>query len=1802
MTLARNCFCVLVATAAAAHALVTVTTPNYAAPGYIIAGDATRRSVRSRAQFSYTSPAAGNRTLRATFQLVDDSAVPAPVGIYLDGDTAKANDTVSVDLTQAFAKSTPTGVTIDADIVPYDRLDPSRVYKFKVLSVWDVTAAIDTDLSETGTQATGNGYIHFPTTAAASLRVSALMQTGTYSQSFRVSSADAAAPESSFKVTPSVKLYRYDPGAANATVNLQLSVILRDDLNAVIPLDTSTFDRSVASMPPKNPFVDTPYVTAALPLDDLEIRPTGQLDAVNRTYTATVTVAFMDVPGSNTYIGVYNGVSTGAATMLDFNGELRFNTIQTTFTDISNTPSAGGINGSRRSTTLTLAAGTGRIVGQGDAYTFGGGPLNVALASNGVAYLLGGSPTVNVSGPASDTDTLKGIGFERGNLQLNTSGLAAGTMSVTLPPGVGYTTNANTMRFGSTLSTTNVGLTQALDPSGVVSLPGGRLTEESKPVEYAVSGIDWTGSTGQMAATVTGVTPVRLAEVTALETDSAKLINPSAAKKAANDHLYLGANNVSGGTVTIARDGNGNGTVTAQLTLGGYKFHPHLPYASPTDLSQDINYGGGAITIAADKIVPAGSSITGVGAFLVPYNRACADSEDASAVCDNAPDTGLMQFTPDGAALRVTRDGGLQANGQARESDSGAVGPLYLMWGQNPDDFTKYAHTITTSFDEGAYLMAGSSLPGGVAATGSTAPEASTGAWLGAGAILYSGVDRAGVAEDNVARPGTAAYVESDAHIADYPGLNFRTTDFGTANASSILAGGAPAAYALTSRSQYYTRNAGVSGIHEAADFDRLLQLYGAAPVGYPVKFTTFKFSYLDNFNEDSRTHGSITLPPPSDFTVDFSRLTLTCPGGLNDAQVDSSVPLLLKYWGDAPITPLSLRFHTADGCSPAGPAVLVMGVQAECELFDKLLSGELGFRGSGQIAARADPQVAAHGVPPFDSRLKVPSVGLPGPASRTYTFTPSQDAYFNAADAAGAPGIGYLNLAGTVDVPFFEDLKWHVQAGADYTEGLVPGLYEVAGGWESGGETFFNNIFFDAGNKGFGGASAEAYRQASRNGSAPYAVTARQDWLGITDAFHYNLQWNQGGRAFSSEDVTKDFFVVSLSHRAKYLCPDTAELTFGLSYDGLPQVNLSGLADSALDSGVGYTQNLIDAMGDAAAETLLGGLDAGKTLLSNEIEGLMAPVIDGPVMSAVDTMLNALYGGVPGTAASEIPVATATTAVNNAIRLSAAGTVRQAIDTAFTTVGDVNGTGTAVGVVNSSLTDIRGGVDKLTASNGLFQTAGIKKLVSSLVAREAPQFVSLVAGELAGAALDDVVNTPALDEIRGSLGGVNTLLTEISGKVVNPTTGLKAQLAVAMSAEIVALSDAIADAVDEELARFASGGNIDMAEVPRAELRARIRSIIADRLVSSQTAGVLQTQVRQYVQDAVTACTTQIDSGMQQVNGTLRDVIATRLAEVDQSINGSILGPMSDMLGTGRLSGYAHITGDSLTMLRVDGRFRFKVPDNLDLSAYLQIKQLTSDNAGGCVPAGQTANEVLIGAERVPLEWISPNLKANVGVKFTLMDGDPIGLGGFFDMTGGPLAFEAFTINDMNAALAFGAIDGDPWAAENYLAASTDLQIGDWGMAGGVFFGRSCSLDPIALIDPEVAGVLGNPPFTGAYLYGEARAPLNELLGIPSSCMLKLVYGAGTGVFYFHEGPTFGGKLAGEISGEALCLVSISGRMSLVGAKQGLDLTGPMRFAGKGTLKGKAGACPFCVRFKKSVGIKFNVSGGDISSPDISY
>jgi hypothetical protein len=162
----------------------------------------------------------------------------------------------------------------------------------------------------------------------------------------------------------------------------------------------------------------------------------------------------------------------------------------------------------------------------------------------------------------------------------------------------------------------------------------------------------------------------------------------------------------------------------------------------------------------------------------------------------------------------------------------------------------------------------------------------------------------------------------------------------------------------------------------------------------------------------------------------------------------------------------------------------------------------------------------------------------------------------------------------------------------------------------------------------------------------------------------------------------------------------------------------------------------------------------------------------------------------------------------------------------------------------------------------------------------------------------------------------------------------------------------------------------------------------------------------------------------------------------------------------------------------------------------------------------------------------------------------------------------------------------------ENYLAAIAGVRMRSYDLSGGIYFGRTCTLDPIKLIDPDVASVLGEPPFTGAYLYGEGWIPISEaVLGIPASCLFNISAGIGAGAFFFIEGPTYGGIMKAGVLGEALCLVTIKGEVKMIGVKNGDNL----RFKGKGRLSGKVGACPFCIKFGKNVGIMYENGSWDV-------
>ena len=508
----------------------------------------------------------------------------------------------------------------------------------------------------------------------------------------------------------------------------------------------------------------------------------------------------------------------------------------------------------------------------------------------------------------------------------------------------------------------------------------------------------------------------------------------------------------------------------------------------------------------------------------------------------------------------------------------------------------------------------------------------------------------------------------------------------------------------------------------------------------------------------------------------------------------------------------------------------------------------------------------------------------------------------------------------------------------------------------------------------------------------------------------------------------------------------------------------------------------------------------------------------------------------------------------------------------------------------------------------------GAREILQNLVRRLFHNLAPDLAGNL-GSALDDLTSSfndqlnglleeaePAIDRIvevlervRDRIGEVRTHIADAEGiaeEIQDKIDGASEQIN-AVAKGVRERMDAFFEAYEE--ARPASVETLDddfspFEEYDREELKAMVREEISDRFFATELVGEIHTALKQRLYDLDAMAREAVDSAFQRVNVVMRDLVHDALDEVDQKING-LLGDLDALVGAGEIDGYAHINGDALRRLRLDGRFEWQVPDEVEFRGYLLVEQLNSQGTEGCEidDVGDSVTEVTLGALDVGLGGLGGDgVRADVETKFSFATGPftPRGLAGSLVMTDGEISFEAFAITEFGAAAAFGA-------AENYLSASTRLEFSEYELAGGVFFGRTCTLDPIVLWDPDVGDIVTDGgPFTGGYVYGEGWIPISEtLLGIPASCMFRISAGVGAGAFYFVEGPTFGGKILAGVSGEALCAVSVKGELRMAGVKQGDDIN----FSGQGSVAGKVGKCRFCLKYEKTIRATYKAGEWDI-------
>lgn len=1720
--------------------------------GYVIESDVLnggagydRDHIEARGRATFTKVAGGGSSFEYTlrFFLVDSDGVKQP----LSGGT----DHVDVESEVTFADAAAVGSTLQRSFVgnltPAGLLSPYRDYRVEVLllrrPVGNVLPPATLGAGQTREE-TFRRFIQFSglLSGDAAVHVVPFMEGGTWFQDFVVNTD----PQNrNLSVNATVEAHRYDgfgEAPVNTDVRFRFSLQLRDAVsNELIPLADASIDVTNALPSHLNAAPKKPTVTTFHPR--IEFRPAdGQQLNPLRQYKLTLGLNHFESPGV-AIPQLANSFVMPAKTLLQFNGALFFGPLETRFTSIANAPAVlenqpGGVR-----TTLAVDGGSGTILTDASYHYGDGTALSVRLQANGSALFLTGSVDATKNGP--DPETIGTVSLHRQNVRLTPDGAIA-DLVVRLPAGLGYRSAPDQRFLESIVRFFNVPLDADLAPVETTLGVKGPLwvVEESKPFWFEAASMTWILAESRFTFETSGaVKYVRATEYSELDS----LPVPQQERTKPSNDLYWRSVSGVGTEVRVDADANRGARMDAVVSFDGGALLAHRPLNAVAQWTK-----GGSMRIVDDRVVPEDSALESSLSVFVAYDPNCEDAD-----CGSPTQPEMLQLDPVEDRLRFTSDGGLVAPGVLHFKKG-------LKWGWIPMQGRPAYETLP--FTNAAFAMSGVFL---------RSDEGTANVQESAGILLNTGVKA--TQASSVERPGSAAYLQGQ---ADYPGMNLRVLPEPGKQAESVIAGTASGPYTLTTRVKYYARASGVSGIHEAINgsFPTNMTLYG-----YPFTFTTYGLSFLSNENIDSRTDGSVKVPYPSEFTQDFRRLRLDCLGGLKEAELPADQGDLLKqlkYWKADFITrQMNFERKADDFCDP-GKGSLTLGVNAWAGFLPEPLSGTLGFLPSGNLITTAD--CAEPDGPldlPFDSRLKLPTqFQVPAGGDKGYAATPVNDAYLNDYRFQ-TNGAGYLNLAMKLDVPLFEDLRVHGHTSATKDDKEPP--VHLMGGWPDEGFgtdtfNFFTQNPFDEANRGMPDVkdlTVEEYRAGVEGKPTQYRVRAQKLWLDRVQ-FDYPLKWNGTTRQFAGVAPKKvDLFVVSVEHHLKHLSHDSAEISFGAQYDGFPVANLANFVFEKLE---GYEEILA---GLVSTEIMNAGNLALQELLSTNHRDLFKGAFDKSMPPAMDELHAALVANWDPAAKSwKQPVAGVV-----APFFAADGKVRKAV---MKTMEGAEGVPLVLEEVNARLGKVRKMIAEIRS---ITKVAGSGKHADFLEAavRGAKKYAKKTDDPVFADEVENLAEKagPALDNISEACGNLDELLKGLEAelaKIGKVTTEIETEVGKVQGALNQTFAQMQKDVVDWSNG-FEPGLDDPFANTTSAALKSLLRQKCEDRFHGSVATEISQRVFKQWFYEVDERVRGAIDAAFGELNGVLREALAPIFAAVDQRVEEMLGEDVGKTLGAAELKGHAHVKGDSINLLRLDGKLELNLSDKMKLAGYLQVKELNSENtAAECLPGSGKAVEVTAGAEDVSLEWAYPGLRAGLNAKFVIENlpgGTALrGMGAGFELTGKLKFGNQFIIEELGAAMMFGA-------EENYFSAALAMKVGKgFGAKGGLMFGRTCSLDPF-FWDQDVQQVLGDPPFTGAYGYGEFTIPINQLIGIKSTCFFTLTATVGSGIGVFAEGPTYVAKMKLGVHGEILCIVSITGEIVLVGVS---NPEGP-RLLGKGTLEGKLGYCPiYCFSFKKTASMEY--------------
>jgi hypothetical protein len=530
----------------------------------------------------------------------------------------------------------------------------------------------------------------------------------------------------------------------------------------------------------------------------------------------------------------------------------------------------------------------------------------------------------------------------------------------------------------------------------------------------------------------------------------------------------------------------------------------------------------------------------------------------------------------------------------------------------------------------------------------------------------------------------------------------------------------------------------------------------------------------------------------------------------------------------------------------------------------------------------------------------------------------------------------------------------------------------------------------------------------------------------------------------------------------------------------------------------------------------------------------------------------------------------------------------------------------TVIGQVDKTVTDTQndlGVLLKILAKDSNGDRHVVSAIVEQLTSDEGPALGFVTS--LAGGEVDSLVTNlnPTLDDIQSQLQDLSNQVSQVHTSLTSASGDFNQALGQALTDATGASQfvQAAANNLSNRLASAITPAGDYFSANPNAVKQA-IQTELMNAFLSSQLPTDYQQTLKQFLFDDNAVLDQLMDTLFDQINDAIRDGLSDLITDAGDSTLQAVKGLASGSFLTAKIRGAPTFNGDSLRKIHLDSTVQINVPDSMNFDAYMEILELDSQSVPvDCIPAGGAAAEVTIGANNVKLDWPSINpsgtpLTLSVAAKWTLQNGNVIGLGGDFDIQG-EVGFDGCSVNEIGAALAFGE-------EENYFAAKAAGTVNILGVPvdvqAGVFVGKACSLAPILFIDPEATNVLSLPPneFAGIYLEFGAGLSLSQILFGESDCFLDLGVTVSYAVYYDQASSVeqIGTRQTLGMDASLLCLISGNATLTMFGtathSPSGFDL----EVGGTAQLCGSIGPCPFCITGCKDITVTGDVGTGGIA------